>query len=217
MFTGLVQCVGRVGRIASLGGDRRFLIEVAEPGLDRVAVGDSIAVDGCCLTAVTAGGGAFEADVSNESLSRTTLGELDVGSRVNLETALTLSTPLGGHLVSGHVDGVGEVLARRPDGCSERWRFRAPAELARYIAEKGSICVNGISLTVNVVDGAAFDVNVVPHTAAATNLGDLGPGARVNLEVDLVARYLERLLQGRGATGGGVDEALLARAGFLKR
>lgn len=217
MFTGIIQCVGRVGRVGHYGGDRRFRVEAPDLGLERVAVGDSIAVGGCCLTAVAVDDGAFEADVSNESLARTTLGELREGGRVNLETALTLATPLGGHLVSGHVDGVGEVLARHPDGRSERWRFRAPGSLARYIAEKGSICIDGVSLTVNAVEGADFEVNIVPHTSAVTTLGDLRPGARVNIEVDLLARYLERLLQAGEPAGGGVDEALLARAGFLKR
>lgn len=218
MFTGIVQATGRIRRITPTGGDRR--LDVAAPGLDMslVRTGDSIAVSGCCLTAVTVAADGFEADVSNETLALTTLGSLTAGSRVNLETALTLSTPLGGHLVSGHVDGVGEVLSRQPDGRSERWRFRAPEELARYIARKGSICIDGVSLTVNAVSGSEFDVSIVPHTSAVTTLGDATPGTAVNLEVDLVARYLERLLTGgEDAPAGGLDLDKLARAGFLNR
>ena len=217
MFTGIVQATGALRESRETGGDRRMRFDAEGLDLAAVSVGDSIAVNGCCLTAVDVDGAGFAADISLESLARTTLGRLGLGDRVNLETALTLSTPLGGHLVSGHVDGVGEVVSRTPDGRSERWRFRAPETLARYIAEKGSIAIEGISLTVNRVEGAEFDVNIVPHTSAVTTLGDYGPGQPVNLEVDLVARYLERLLQGgEGTASGGVSEALLRRSGFLK-
>jgi riboflavin synthase len=168
---------------------------------------------------VALGEGEFAADVSRETLSLTTLGGLKAGSPVNLEKALTLATPLGGHLVSGHVDGVGEVIDRHDDARSRRLRIRAPAELARYVAQKGSICVDGTSLTVNAVDGRDFELNIVPHTLTETIIGGYGPGTRVNLEVDLIARYLERLLLGQGAAeprAGGIDEAFLAQHGFLK-
>lgn len=216
MFTGIIEAKGSLRKSREMGGDRRLVFDTGELALDGVQIGDSIAVNGCCLTAVELDEHGFAADVSLESLERTTLGGLKPGSPVNLEKALTLSTPLGGHLVSGHVDGVGEVRLREPAARSERWVFRAPEGLARYIAEKGSITIEGISLTVNRVDGCEFDVNIVPHTAAVTTLGDYGPGQPVNIEVDLLARYLERLLQGDAAAGGGVSEALLRRSGFLK-
>ncbi len=217
MFTGIIQATGTLRESRETGGDRRMRFEAGGLDLQAVAVGDSIAVNGCCLTAVEVEATGFAADVSLESLARTTLGRLAPGDRVNLEPALTLSTPLGGHLVSGHIDGVGEVVSRTPDGRSERWRFRAPDALGRYIAEKGSIAIEGISLTVNRVEGAGFEVNIVPHTSAVTTLGEYGPGQSVNLEVDLVARYLERLMQGgEGINRGGVSEALLRRSGFLE-
>ncbi len=216
MFTGIVQAVGTLRRREQRGGDVRLW--VAAPGLplERVALGDSIATNGVCLTVVELTGDGYAADVSNESLALTTLGELPVGAPLNLETALTLSTPLGGHLVSGHVDGIGEVVERRPDGRSVRFTIAAPPELARYIAAKGSICVDGASLTVNGVDGSRFHLNIVPHTLERTLMAGYRPGTRVNLEVDLVARYLERLLLGgRAAEPGGFTLDLLARSGFL--
>jgi len=163
-------------------------------------------------------GDGYWADVSGETLAVTGIGKLKVGDRVNLEKALTPSTPLGGHLVSGHVDGIGEVVSRRDDGRSVRFRMRAPGKLARYIAAKGSVCVDGISLTVNAVEGAAFELNIVPHTLAETTMGDFQAGRTFNLEVDIIARYLERLLQGdaagdSGATG--VTAELLQRCGFI--
>ncbi len=215
MFTGIIQAKGQLQESRETGGDRRLVFHAGGLSLKNVQKGDSIAVNGCCLTAVELDDLTFAADVSVESLSRTTLGALRPGSPVNLEKALTLSTPLGGHLVSGHVDGVGEVLVREPAARSERWRFRAPDALARYIAEKGSITIEGISLTVNQVAGSEFEVNIVPHTAAVTTLGDYEPGQAVNIEVDLVARYLERLLAGEVAAGGGVSKDLLRRSGFL--
>ena len=217
MFTGIIEATGQLVESLATGSDRRLRIDTQGVDLSHVQLGDSIAVNGCCLTAVDLDGNSFAADVSIESLERTTLGGLSIGDRVNLERALTLATPLGGHLVSGHVDGVGEVVSRTPAERSEVWRFRAPDSLAHYIAEKGSVAIDGISLTVNEVAGSEFAVNIVPHTAAVTTLGDYQPGHLINIEVDLVARYLERLLQGNAATAtGGVSEALLRRNGFLK-
>ena len=218
MFTGIIQAVGRIRSREVRGEDMRLVIDAGGLDLGKAQIGDSIAVSGVCLTAVALEPDAFAADVSGETLARTTLGRLKEGDRVNLELALTLATPLGGHLVSGHVDGLGEVLERRPDGRSERFRIHAPERLARYIAEKGSICVDGVSLTVNAVDGSVFDVNIVPHTLSVTTLGEFRPGRKVNLEVDLIARYLERLMLGDKAaeSGGGVSLETLRRAGFLE-
>ncbi len=217
MFTGIIQAVGRVAASEPRGADCRLYIRTGKLDLGDVAAGDSIATSGVCLTAITLPGDGFWADVSGETLALTTLGELRTGARVNLEKALTPTSRLGGHLVSGHVDGVGEVIARRTDGRSERFRMRAPAGLARYIAGKGSICIDGISLTVNRVEGAEFELNIVPHTLAETTMGDFQPGRRFNLEVDIIARYLERLLLGVGADrpdSPGIGEDLLRRCGF---
>lgn len=216
MFTGIIQATGRIRERAQRGGDVRLHVDAQDlrPG-DTLAIGDSVAVNGVCLTVVARTAEGFEADVSLETLERTSLGQLATGSRVNLEAAVTPSTPLGGHLVSGHVDGLATVEERSQDGRSWRFAFRAPDRLARYIAEKGSVCIDGVSLTVNGVDGARFDVNIVPHTMDATRFGEYRPGQFVNLEVDVVARYLERLLQGeRAAEPSGVTRADLARAGF---
>ena len=195
------------------------MVATGKLALQGVVLGDSIAVNGVCLTAVELGEGQFAADVSRETLSLTTLGDLRPGTPINLEKALTLATPLGGHLVSGHVDGLGEVLERREDARSWRLRIQAPAGLARYIAQKGSICVDGVSLTVNTVHGAQFDLNIVPHTLDETIIRLYQPGTRVNLEVDLVARYLERLVLGERAAdphAAGLTTAFLAEHGFLK-
>ena len=219
MFTGIIQAVGEIRSLESRGGDVRLTVGTGKLPLGEVALGDSIAVNGVCLTAVLLHGDAFAADVSRETLSLTTLGALRTGSRVNLEKALTLSTPLGGHLVSGHVDGMGEVLDRSDDARSVRFRLRAPAELARYIAHKGSICVDGTSLTVNRVEGAEFELNIVSHTLAETIMEGYRPGTWVNLEVDLVARYLERLVLGEKAadpSSSGITAAFLAEHGFMK-
>lgn len=219
MFTGIIQAVGRITRLEPKGGDMRLTLNTGKLDLDDVQLGDSIAVNGVCLTAVALPGDGFVADVSRESLSLTSLGDLKPGSPVNLEKALTLATRLGGHLVSGHVDGLGKVIERHDDARSVRFTIEAPVELARYIAHKGSITVDGTSLTVNAVDGSRFELNIVPHTLAETIMGHYQPGSRVNLEVDLVARYLERLLLGdKAAESGvkGVDMALLAKTGFLK-
>ena len=196
MFTGIVAAMGAVlERGENSGGCR---LRVAAGGLDLadVEIGHSIAVNGCCLTVVERGGDSFVADVSKETLRCTTLGTLAPGRRVNLELAMRLGDRLGGHLVSGHVDGMGELLRRESDGDNLRLRFRAPAPLARYIAPKGSICIDGTSLTVNQVDGAEFSVNIIPHTRAETIIGQYREGQQVNLEADLLARYLERLQQG---------------------
>jgi len=217
MFTGIIQAIGGVQALERRGGDLRLRIDTGGLDLSDVALGDSIAVNGVCLTVVKLPGDGFAADVSNETLALTSLGQLKPGSRVNLEKALTLQTRLGGHLVSGHVDGLGEVIERRDDARSVRFRIRAPGELARYIAHKGSITVDGTSLTVNAVEGDTFDLNIVPHTLQETIMSEYQPGRRVNLEVDLVARYLERLLLGDAAArvgSGGVDLQMLAKAGF---
>jgi len=195
MFTGLIMAVGHVEALEPRGGDLRLRIATGALPIDDVQLGESIAVSGVCLTVVEHDAQGFAADVSNETLARTTLGTLAVGGQVNLERALLATDRLGGHLVAGHVDGVGEVLSIADDARSQRWRFRAPLPLLRYIAEKGSICVDGVSLTVNAVDAIGFDVNLVPHTIAHTAFGQTSIGAAVNLEVDLVARYVERLLQ----------------------
>ena len=222
MFTGIVAAVGHIARTEARGGDVRLHIAAGALDLTSVAIGDSIAVSGVCLTAVVLDAHTFAADVSRETLALTTLGDLRVGSTVNLELALALGARLGGHLVSGHVDGVGFLRARSADARSERMRFEAPAPLARYIAAKGSICVDGVSLTVNAVAGAQFEVNIVPHTLAATTLAARAIGDRVNLEVDLIARYLERLLmrEGTDATTSSDADALsadyLRTHGFLK-
>ena len=198
MFTGIVQAVGRIEeRIEHASGDVSLVIATAAISAADIAVGDSICVSGVCLTAVEVTPAGFRTDVSAESLARATLRDLAAGSRVNLETALTPDTRLGGHLVSGHVDGIAQVLARWDDARSVRFELRVPEALAKYIAEKGSVCIDGTSLTVNGVDGADFDVNIVPHTLTATTLGELGPGSAVNIEVDQIARYVERLLSYR--------------------
>jgi riboflavin synthase len=218
MFTGIIQTVGRVADIHRHGGDATLRFEANDLDLQHVQPGDSIAVNGVCLTAIDPDQSGFSADLSAETLGRSTLGNLVVNDRVNLELALTPSSRLGGHLVSGHVDGIGTVLERRPEARSVRIRIEAPASLAKYIAEKGSICVNGVSLTVNAVQGNAFDLNIVPHTLQATTLAALQVGHTVNLEVDQIARYLERLLQGEAAARPAttITQAFLSEHGYLK-
>ncbi|NIR28684.1 MAG: riboflavin synthase [Gammaproteobacteria bacterium] len=196
MFTGIIQAVGTVTAMEPHGDDMRIYIDPGKLLLSDVAVGGSIAVNGACLSATEVTETGFAADVSRETLTRTTCGELTAGARVNLEKPLTPSTALGGHLVSGHVDGTGTVRARRHEGRSVGLRITAPQRLMRYIAEKGSICVDGVSLTVNAVEDDGFEVNIVPHTLQATTMGEYAAGRRVNLEVDIIARYLERLLTG---------------------
>ncbi len=219
MFTGIIQAVGEVAALQHQGVDYRLRIRSGALDLGDVQLGDSIAVNGVCLTAVELPGDGFWADVSGETLAHTSFAGLRVGSRVNLEKALMPTSRLGGHLVSGHVDGVGEVLSRGNDGRSVRFRIQAPAELAKYIAAKGSITIDGVSLTVNAVEGAEFELNIVPHTLQETTLADFAPGRKVNLEVDVIARYLERLLLGERTaqpSGGGMTMEFLAQHGFLK-
>ncbi|HYL01698.1 MAG TPA: riboflavin synthase [Steroidobacteraceae bacterium] len=196
MFTGIVLDVGRIEAREARGGDLRLTIGFTRFDAGRVAVGDSVCVQGCCLTAAAVGGTSFAADVSRETLALTTLGELAVGAPVNLEPSLRAADALGGHLVSGHVDGVARVVAVTAEARSMRLKIEVPAELARYIARKGSIAVDGVSLTVNEVEGAVFGVNLIPHTLSVTSLGSVSVGTRVNLEVDLLARYVERMLSG---------------------
>lgn len=197
MFTGLIEAVGRLAQRDMRQGDARLRIEVGTLPFDGVQLGESIAVNGVCLTVVAFGTDHFDADASNETLALTTLGTLPIGAALNLERAMRPDDRLGGHLVSGHVDGVGSVLRIEPDARAQRWAFAAPAPLLRYVAQKGSICVDGVSLTVNAVDDAGFEVALVPHTIAHTAFGRMSIGDAVNMEVDLVARYVERLLTTR--------------------
>lgn len=217
MFTGLVQGMGEIVSAESRGGDSRLTIRAAGLFQTPLDEGESIAVNGVCLTAMGAGDQAFSADVSRETLGATTLGELRPGTAVNLERSLVLGQSLGGHLVTGHVDGIAEVESTREDGRSRRLVIKVPPRLARYVATKGSVCLDGVSLTVNEVHGNSFGVNIVPHTLEATNLGHADRGTRLNVEVDIIARYLERLLEGRETAREGIDDALLARLGFGRR
>lgn len=215
MFTGIIEAVGTVTSCKHSGDDMQLVIDTRNLGTGDVILGDSIAVNGVCLTVVALDGSQFSADVSAETLAHTTLGKCKAGQRVNLEKALTPSSRLGGHLVSGHVDGVGVVRNRNSDGRSERFRIEAPQNLARYIARKGSICVDGISLTVNKVDANAFELNIVPHTLANTTMSDFVEGTEVNLEVDIIARYLERmLLAGEDNASGSITLEKLRQSGF---
>lgn len=195
MFTGIIQAVGRIAEIDAGEQDIRLRIETGKLPLTDVALGDSIATSGVCLTVTELPGDGFWADVSPETLSLTSLGSKGVGDAVNLETSLTLSTPLGGHLVSGHVDGVGHIQQITEDARFWRVKVAAPDNLARYIAMKGSICVDGTSLTVNQVDGSVFELTIIPQTWEETVFSDYVAGSPVNLEVDVIARYLERLMQ----------------------
>ncbi|MEO8364737.1 MAG: riboflavin synthase [Pseudoxanthomonas sp.] len=194
MFTGIIEGVGRLATAENRGGDARLVFEAGSLPFTDVQLGESIAINGVCLTVVGFDVTSFEADASNETLSLTTLGLLKPGAPVNLERAMRPSDRLGGHLVSGHVDGVGKVLGITPDARAQRWRFAAPQSLLRYIAKKGSICVDGVSLTVNEVDEQGFEVALIPHTVANTAFASNSIGDAVNLEIDLVARYVERLL-----------------------
>ena len=194
MFTGIVQDVGRVLASEPRGGDVRLTIGCERLDLASARVGDSLCVQGCCLTAIELRAKTFTADVSRETLALTTLGDLEPGAAVNLETALRAGDPLGGHLVSGHIDGVARVTAVESEARSQRLTIAAPAGLARYLAPKGSVAVDGVSLTINSVAGASFGVNIIPHTQSTTTLGQLAVGARVNLEVDQIARYVYRLM-----------------------
>ena len=214
MFTGIIEAIGSVDRLQQLGSDWRLTIDSGKLDLSDVILGDSIAVNGCCLTVVELRENLFSADVSNESMRCTALGEFKDGTRVNLEKAMLASGRLGGHIVSGHVDGVGRLLESSADGASVRLVYEAPKEIAKYIAGKGSICIDGTSLTVNEVSGQKFFVNVIPHTQIETIIGDYKVGQSVNLEVDLIARYLERLLQGTDSSEEGLNKKFLAKHGF---
>lgn len=212
MFTGIIQTVGRIARLEPRGGDVRLVVDTSGLDMVDVALGDSIAVSGVCLTVIEFDAGSFAADVSNETLAHTTLGKHKAGDPVNLEKALRLADRLGGHLVSGHVDGTGKVVSVVPDGRSQRWTFEVPTDLARYIAHKGSVCIDGTSLTVNEVSGNRFGVNLIPHTVDHTAFAARRAGDAVNIEVDVVARYIERLLSAGGTPR--LDEAFLKQHGF---
>jgi riboflavin synthase len=198
MFTGIILAKGRIASMTERGGDLELGIDAA--GLDAASLklGDSVCVQGACLTVTRKQDACFFADVSRETLAKTTLGRLRPGSHVNLEPSLRAGDALGGHLVSGHVDALGVLRQMHQDGRSWRMEFELPAELARFVAAKGSICINGVSLTVNNVAGARFDVNIIPHTHAVTTLGELREGDAVNVEIDVIARYLERLMAKTG-------------------
>ncbi len=221
MFTGIIEAVGAIRALDGRGGDVRLDITTGPLDLKDVKLGDSIATNGVCLTAVVLNSDGFEADVSRETLERTGLSTLKPGAPVNLEKAMRIDGRLDGHIVSGHVDGVGKILSIEPSARSMRYRVEAPSSLAHYIAEKGSITIDGVSLTVNAIDGSVFEVNIVPHTAEQTIIRHYRPGSRVNLEVDIIARYLERLLLGRQAANdqpeSKLTEAFLASHGFTGR
>ncbi len=194
MFTGLIAGVGTLATREPRGGDARLRIDVGTLPFDGVQLGESIAVNGCCLTVVAFDATGFTVDASNETLALTTLGRLAVGAPVNLESAMLPTDRLGGHLVSGHVDGLATAARRWEDARAVRWRFAAPIALLRYVAHKGSVCVDGVSLTVNAADDTGFEVALIPHTVAHTAFHALREGDAVNIEVDLLARYVERLL-----------------------
>lgn len=216
MFTGIIEATGKVLAKQSQGGDLNVTLETGTLDLSDVKLGDSIAVNGVCLTVTNLQAGGFSADISNETLAHTRWSEINLGDTVNLEKALTPTTRLGGHLVSGHVDGVGQVVERQEDARSIRLKIQAPSELARYIAHKGSITVDGVSLTVNAVSGHVFELNIVPHTAKETTLYGFAPGQKVHLEVDLIARYLERLISGQTQSSeANLSVGFLAEHGFV--
>lgn len=218
MFTGIIEALGTIVATEPKSGDLRLHIKAPTLDWSDVALGDSIATNGVCLTVVALTGEGYWADVSNETLAHTTVGSWQTGQTVNLEKALTPQTRLGGHIVSGHVDGVGEVVSRRQDARSERFTLRAPASLAKYIAHKGSITVDGTSLTVNAVNGCDFELNIVPHTLEKTVIGSYQTGTKINLEVDVLARYLERLMLGDKAASpsSALTESFLAEHGFMR-
>jgi riboflavin synthase len=194
MFTGIILATGRITSITDKGGDLELAVDASALDVARFAIGDSVCVQGVCLTVTRKDGPRFYADVSRETMAKTTLGKLSKGSRVNLEPSLRAGDPLGGHLVSGHVDAVGILRSTDQDARSWRLEFELPATLMRFVAAKGSICINGVSLTVNHVAAQRFDVNIIPHTDEVTTLGEAKTGDEVNIEIDVVARYLERLM-----------------------
>jgi riboflavin synthase len=214
VFSGLVKGIGQVAARTSRGSDVRFIFELGSAAISPLAVGGSVAVNGVCLTAVAVTPGSFTADVSAATLAVTTLGRLGVGAKVNLEPPLKAGDPLDGHIVTGHVDGVGEVAALEPLGGSKRLVVAVPGALSRYIAAKGSVAVDGVSLTVNAVTGAEFEVNVIPHTQSVTVIGGYAPGTAVNIEVDMLARYLDRLIQ--ADSSGAIDLAFLRKHGYAR-
>ena len=211
MFTGIIKAKGSIAAIERRGGDVRLRVTAPDLPWSEYALGDSIAVNGVCLTAVRLFDDGFDTDVSVETLDVTTLKQLAVGDAVNLEPALRVGDALGGHLVSGHVDGIGRMVSRADDARSIRMTFEVPAELARYIARKGSICVDGVSLTINEVSGNTFGLNIIPHTAEVTTMGTYEAGTAVNIEVDLLARYIERML---GSDAGGLSIDFLREHGY---
>jgi len=198
MFTGIILAKGRIASIVERGGDLELGVDAAGLDTERIAIGDSISVQGACLTVTRKQGVCFFADVSRETMAKTTLGKLSAGAHVNLEPSLRAGDALGGHLVSGHVDALGTLRRMAEDARSRRMEFELPADLLRFVAPKGSICINGVSLTVNNVAGSHFDVNIIPHTFTVTTLGELRLGDEVNIEIDVVARYLERLMTKTG-------------------
>ena len=216
MFTGIIEAVGHIQNIEPVGGDMRLHVGVGSLDMDDVQLGDSIAVNGVCLTAIEFDKESFVADVSNETITLTSLKDLAAGSEINLEKALLPTTRLGGHLVSGHVDGLGEVVSIKEESRSIQIIIRSPEELKHYIAMKGSICIDGTSLTVNKITNTDFEINIVPHTQQQTIIKNYKPGTMVNLEVDLIARYLERLLlKDESSQSGGVTLESLVKAGFV--
>ena len=218
MFTGIIQSVGEIAATQTNAGDVRLYTKTGQLQIHNIALGDSIATNGVCLTVVELSSDGFWANVSRETVSCTSVGNWKVGQAVNLEKAMTPATHFGGHIVSGHVDGLGEIVTRKSDGCSERFVIRTPRVLAKYIAAKGSITVDGVSLTVTHVDGNEFGLNIVPHTLQETVMSTYSSGVQVNLEIDLIARYLERLLLGDKAANksGGVSLESLVDVDFLK-
>jgi riboflavin synthase len=214
MFSGIVKGVGQILEQKDLGGDKRWIVGLGDSGLSALAVGGSIAVSGVCLTVTEFLGDRFACDLSTETLDVTTLGRLGAGARVNLEVPLRLSDLLDGHLVTGHVDGIGEVVDLAPSARSTVIRIELPEHLGRYVAHKGSVAVDGVSLTVNAVSGRGFDVNVIPHTQAVTVIGEYRRGSAVNIEVDIIARYLERL--GTAGKGSGLSLELLKQHGYAR-
>jgi riboflavin synthase len=222
MFTGIIEAVGQVVASQSKQGDIRLRINTGKLDLSDVKLGDSIATNGVCLTVVELPGDGFWADVSKESITHTNITDWKMGKAVNLEQALTLATRLGGHMVTGHVDGLGTILSRNEDARSVRFKIKAPAELSKYIAAKGSITIDGVSLTVNAIEDAPagatiFDLNIVPHTVQETVIKDYQVGNTVHLEVDVIARYLERMMQQKNdQPKAGISQAFLAQNGFWK-
>jgi riboflavin synthase len=217
VFTGIIQAVGEIVVATPVGGDLRLRVRSKTLPLDDVQLGDSIATNGVCLTVIELPGDGYVADVSRETLAHTTVGQWKSGSRVNLEKAMRPTDRLGGHIVSGHVDAVGDVISIKTDARATQYRIRAPQTIARYIAHKGSITVDGVSLTVNAINGSEFDLTIVPHTQVCTMIGDYIVGSKVNLEVDVLARYLERLLTAGGdekTPAEGLSLEVLARHGF---